>query len=279
MRIKAIAVFLISGMALFTAFYWLTDGARRESEFVKQQEELVAYGELMFGPKTPDTETANCARCHGTDGTGGITPQGAQAPNLRSRALATKWKQTGGEVANLEDGAPPQLNNYVNWAIRYGGVVVSGNTASEMPAWGAEGGLTLHQIDALTALVGTWADETLSQPVEEIPDTVEAGAQVYVDAGCGTCHGVDYSGVDGVFPSLLNIGNQPVVDLPTPISQLDKLQGDYIDDARAFLELWIRDSATNYNDGAATGMPVHPEGRLSTDGLQALITFLLSLKQ
>jgi mono/diheme cytochrome c family protein len=280
MRIKAIAVFLMSAMALFTAFYWLTDPARRESEFVTQQEELLAYGEEMFGPATPENaNTANCARCHGTDGTGGITPQGAQAPNLHGRALANKWKKTGGEVADLENGAPPQLNNYVNWAIRHGGIVVSGNPDSEMPAWGAEGGLTLHQIDALTALIGTWLDETLATPEEDIPDTAEAGAQVYVDKGCGSCHGADYSGVEGVFPSLLNIGNEPVIDLPTPISQLDKLQDDYAADPRAFLELWIRDSATNYNDGTATGMPVHPEGTLSESALRALITFLLTLKQ
>jgi cytochrome c2 len=148
-----------------------------------------------------------------------------------------------------------------------------------MPAWGVEGGLTLHQIDALTALVGTWLQETLETPAEEIPDTVAAGAQVYIDQVCGSCHGPDYAGVEGVFPSLLNIGNEPVIDLPTPISQLDKLQDDYAAGARAFLELWIRDSATNYNDGTATGMPVHPEGTLNESALRALITFLLSLKQ
>jgi hypothetical protein len=35
----------------------------------------------------------------------------------------------------------------------------------------------------------------------------------------------------------------------------------------------------NYNDGTATGMPVHPEGKISASALQALITFLLSQKQ
>lgn len=363
MRFKAIAVLLMSGMALFTAFYWLTDGARRESEFQAQQAELIELGTLYFGPdeiihtvtvsaagfepavieieinasisftntlgsditlrgagshafeaevkagkeaKTrfqSDGVTsvaadgvagtleitagpeflsplgANCARCHGADGTGGTTPLGNQAPNLHSRALANKWKATGGEVANIDDGAPPALNNYVNWAIRYGGIVVSGNAKSEMPAWGAEGGLTLNQIDALTALVGTWANETLQQPVADIPDTVEAGAQVYKDAGCINCHQADYSGVAGIFPSLLNIGNEPVTELPTPISGLDQLQADYAANAATFLEQWIRDSSTNYNGGTATGMLPYPEGSLSADALKALITFLLSLKQ
>ncbi len=100
--------------------------------------------------------------------------------------------------------------------------------------------------------------------------------QVYVDAACGSCHAADLSG--GFGPNIQNIGNEPVIVLPTPISHLDQLQADYAADARAFLEKWIRDSAVNYNDGTATGMPVHPEGRLSTSALRALITFLLSQK-
>ena len=54
------------------------------------------------------------------------------------------------------------------------------------------------------------------------------------------------------------------------------MTADYEEDPRMFLELWIRDSATNYNDGVATGMPPHPEGELTESQLTALITFLLS---
>jgi hypothetical protein len=68
-------------------------------------------------------------------------------------------------------------------------------------------------------------------------------------------------------------------DLPTPISQEDQLIADYEDDPRNMLELWIRDSAANYNDGTPTGMPAHPEASLSDDSLRALITFLLDQKQ
>jgi hypothetical protein len=45
------------------------------------------------------------------------------------------------------------------------------------------------------------------------------------------------------------------------------------------LDLWIRDSAANYNDGEPTGMPPHPEASLSESALQALITFLLEQRQ
>jgi mono/diheme cytochrome c family protein len=275
MRIKTLGIFLVSAMSLFTAFYWLTDGARREARYEVQIEELLAYGEEVFGPSADDT-TANCAKCHGADGRS--EEADTIGPNLHSKSIYEKLKAgNGGTFTEIrKPGEPP---DYVNLAIRFGGVVVSGNPSSLMPAWSIEvgGALTINQIDALTALVETWALEAGQQPDVDVPDTIEAGQQVYVDAVCGSCHGADLSG--GFGPSLLNIGNEPVVDLPTPISQLDQLQADYVADARAFLERWIRDSAVNYNDGTATGMPVHPEGRISTSAMRALITFLLSQKQ
>jgi mono/diheme cytochrome c family protein len=280
MRIKTLGIVLISALSLFTAFYWVTDPARREQAYTTQNEELVAYGQEMFGDVTPENDhTANCARCHGKDGTGGpVGDTGRMAPNLHSKSIYEKLKaQAGGSFTEIrKPGDPP---DYVNLVIRFGGVVVSGDVNSPMPAWSTEvgGALTVNQIDALTALVETWALEAGSQPDQAVPDTVEAGQQVFVDKGCGGCHGVDLSG--GIGPSLLNIGNAPVTDLPTPISHLDQLQADYAADARTFLERWIRDSAVNYNDGTATGMPVHPEGTISASAMQALITFLLSQKQ
>ena len=205
---------------------------------------------------------------------------GRLAPNLHSKSIFEKLKaQNGGSFTDIrKPGDPP---DYVNLVIRFGGVVVSGDVNSPMPAWSTEvgGPLTINQIDALTALVETWALEAGAKPDEVIPNTVEAGQKVYTDSGCGGCHGPQLAGVPGTFPSLQNIGNAPVTDLPTPISHLDQLQADYAADARAFLERWIRDSSVNYNDGTATGMPVHPEGKISASALQALITFLLSQKQ
>ena len=268
MRAKTLGIFLLIGFALFTAVYWLTDEMRRDAAFETQKEELLAYGEELFGPPTPEIAvTANCANCHGADGTGGeLGDTGVRAPNLHSRSIYEKL----------------QVNpDYVNLAIRFGGVVVSGRVESPMPAWSVEvgGPLTIQQVDALTALVESWAEEAGKAPVEDVPDTPEAGQQVYNDAGCAGCHGVDLAGQEGVFPSLQNIGNEPVTDLPTPISGMDQLIADYDDDPRTMLELWIRDSAANYNDGTPTGMPAHPESSLSESALQALITFLLEQKQ
>ena len=349
MRLKTLGVFLVVAMAFFTALYWLTDASRRDATYAAQQEELLAFGEQIFGPDTTVVEThftagafepteaeipvngtirffndtdqdivvstggsaafsltikagansarkfstegtfavtstaggtvsvtvgpealseaaANCARCHGPTGEGGMVGDtGRLAPNLHSASIANKLKVNA---------------DYVRLVISYGGVVVSGDVNSPMPAWSTEvgGPLTVEQIAALTALVTSWATAAAEQSQPPVSNTPEDGAQIYASAGCGGCHGADLAGTD-IAPSLLNIGNEPVTDLPTPISQLDKLVADYEADPRNMLELWIRDSATNYNDGQATGMPAHPEGALSADALQALITFLLTQQQ
>lgn len=282
MRIKLLGIVLMSAMSLFTAFYWITDTARRETAYQTQIKQLLAYGEEIFKPADPQfPDRAGCASCHGVDGTGGqVGTTGRQAPNLHSKSIFEKLRaQAGGSFTDIrKPGDPP---DYVNLVIRFGGVVVSGDVNSPMPAWSTEvgGPLTINQIDALTAMVETWALEAGKQADVVVPDTIEAGQKVYTDAGCVGCHGASLAGIPGTFPSLQNIGNAPVTDLPTPISHLDKLQADYKADARAFLERWIRDSSVNYNDGTATGMPVHPEGKVSKSALQALITFLLSQKK
>jgi mono/diheme cytochrome c family protein len=280
MRIKTLGVVLIIALSLFTAFYWVTDPARRETAYQDQLKELVAYGQQMFGPPTAANDhTANCAGCHGADGTGGpVGKTGRLAPNLHSRSIFEKLKaQNGGSFTEIRK--PGDAPDYVNLVIRFGGVVVSGDVNSPMPAWSTEvsGPLTINQIDALTALVETWALEAGKAPVENVPNTVAAGKKVFTDAGCGGCHAPDLSG--GFGPSLLSIGKAPVTTLPTPITHLDQLKADYAKDPRTFLERWIRDSSVNYNDGTPTGMPVHPEGKISASAMQALITFLLSQKK
>ncbi|HEX2193780.1 MAG TPA: c-type cytochrome [Candidatus Limnocylindria bacterium] len=265
MTAKTLGVVLVSVLAIFTAFYWITDTQRRDQRYEDLQTELVEYGEIMFGPPTADhPATANCAQCHGAEGEGGdVGRTGVRAPNLHSRSLFEKLQ------------ANP---NYVNLVIRFGGVVVSGNVNSLMPAWSTEvgGPLTIEQVDALTALVESWATGAGEQPQEEVPDTAEAGQEVYQTAGCAGCHGQDLAGNE-TYPGLQNIGNEPITneELPTPVSQEEQLIADYEEDPRRMLELWIRDSAGNYNDGEPTGMPPHPEEQLPEDALQALITFLL----
>jgi mono/diheme cytochrome c family protein len=146
-----------------------------------------------------------------------------------------------------------------------------------MPAWSYEvgGPLNEQQIEAVVTLVESWAAEAAQQPVEEVPDTVEGGAGVFASAGCVGCHGPDLGGTTAG-PNIQTIGSGVITDLPVVPSGLDQMIADYEQDPRVFLEQWIRDSAGNYNDGAPTGMPPHPEGQLTQSQLTALITFLLA---
>ena len=263
MRLKTLGVVLVTLLSAFTVFYWLTDTPRREALAAEHEEELRHFGEVIFSNDPAEPAAAGCANCHGADGTGGDADAPVIGPNLHSRSIADKLR------------ANP---NYVHLVVSYGGVVVSGNVNSPMPAWSYEvgGPLNEQQVEAVVTLVEGWAAEAAEQPVEDVPDTVEAGAEVFATAGCVSCHGPELEGTTAG-PNIQAIGSG-LVDLsgfPTP-SGLQQMEDDYAADPRDFLAKWIRDSAGNYNDGESTGMPPHPEGSVSESALQALITFLLA---
>ncbi|HSI98767.1 MAG TPA: cytochrome c [Patescibacteria group bacterium] len=261
MRLKTLGVMLVLAVSIFTMLYWLTDGIRRDTIAAEQTEELEHFGEIIYSDDPAEPAAAGCARCHGPEGEGGLIPNdpnGRSAPSLRTSTLADKLRVNP---------------DYVRLAVSYGGVVVSGNVNSPMPAWSAEAGgpLNEQQIEAVVSLIEGWLED--AEPPSDVEDTVEAGEQVYASVGCAGCHGADLGG--GVGPALTNVGNE-VGNLPVEVSQQDQYVADYEEDPRAALELWIRDSAGNYNDGNATGMPPHPESAVNESQLRALITFLLS---
>ncbi len=262
MRLKSLGVILVTAIAAFTMLYWITDNGRREAVAVEQEEELIHFGEIIYSDDPSEPAAAGCARCHGAEGEGGPIPndpEGRSAPPLKTRALAEKLRVNP---------------NYVHLAVSYGGVVVSGNVNSPMPAWAADvgGPLNEQQIEAVVTLVESWAEEAAEEAPEDVEDTAEAGAQVYASAGCTGCHGAELQG--GVGPALTNVGNE-VGNLPQEVAEQDQYLADYEEDKRTALEKWIRDSSGNYNNGEATGMPPHPESVLGETQLQALITFLL----
>lgn len=268
MRLKTLGVILLTIMGAFTVAYWLTDESRRAALGAHHDEELIPLGEIVFSEDTSEDNSepraAGCARCHGPAGEGGPIPNdpdGRIAPSLHTTSLAEKLRVN---------------SNYVRLVVSYGGVVVSGNVRSPMPAWSSEvgGPLNVQQLEAVVNLVEGWAEEAAANAPEDVEDTPEAGAQVYVSAGCQGCHGPELEGT-GSGPDIRAISSEVVTDLPVEPSQLAQMIADYEDDPRAFLELWIRDSAANYNDGVPTRMPPHPETSLPESHLQALITFLL----
>ena len=263
MLLKTLGVVLTTALAAFTLLYWVTDDARRAEIDAEHEEELRHFGEIIFSNDPAEPAAAGCANCHGPDGTGGEPGAAVIGPNLHSRSIADKLR------------ANP---NYVHLVVSFGGVVVSGNVLSPMPAWSYEvgGPLNEQQIEAVVTLVEGWAAEAAEAPVEEVPDTPEAGAEVFATAGCVSCHGAELEGTTAG-PNIQTIGSGVITDgLPVEPSGLDQMIADYEADPRNFLELWIRDSAANYNDGASTGMPPHPEGSLNESQMTALITFLLT---
>lgn len=267
MRLKTLGVILVTIMATFTVAYWLTDAPRRESLGTEEGEELAHLGEIVYSDDDTEPGAAGCARCHGPEGEGGPIPNDAEgrvAPSLRTASLAAKLAVNP---------------NYVHLAVAYGGVVVSGNVRSPMPAWSAEvgGPLNEQQLEAVVSLVEGWAEEAAEEAPEEVDDTAEAGQQVYSSAGCQGCHGAELEGT-GSGPNIQAISSEVITDFPDPFpdpSEAEQMVADYEEDPRNFLELWIRDSSTNYNGGEPTLMPDHPEDRLSESQLAALITFLL----
>ena len=262
MRLKTLGVILVTALAAFTLLYWVTDDARRESIAAEHDEELAHFGEIVFSDNPAEPAAAGCAQCHGADGTGGTADSPVIGPNLHSRSIADKLRVNP---------------HYVRLAVSYGGVVVSGNVNSPMPAWSREvgGPLNDQQIEAVVELVTGWAMEAAEQPAEDVEDTPEAGAEVFAGAGCTSCHGPDLTGTTAG-PNISTIGSG-LVDLSgfTTPSGIEQMEADYAADPRTFLEMWIRDSSANYNDGEPTLMPAHPETQLSESALQALITFLL----
>jgi mono/diheme cytochrome c family protein len=263
MRLKTLGVLLITVMAAFTVLYWMTDASRREGMGAEHEEELAHLGEIVYSDDSTQPAAAGCARCHGDEGEGGPIPNdpdGAFAPALRSASIADKLRVN---------------DNYVHLVVSYGGVVVSGNVRSKMPAWSAEvgGPLNEQQLEAVVSLVEGWAEEAAENAPEEVEDTAEAGAQVYVSAGCQGCHGPELEG-SGENPGIQAINSEVITDLPIEPAELDQMIADYEEDPRAFLEAWIRDSAGNYNNDEPTGMPPFPEETLPESQLQALITFL-----
>lgn len=261
MRLKTLGVLLTTALAAFTMLYWVTDQPRRETLGAGHEEELLHFGEVVFSEDEDEPAAAGCARCHGPEGEGGLIPgdpDGRSAPSLRTAALAEKVRVNP---------------NYLRLAVSYGGVVVSGNVNSPMPAWSTEvgGPLNEQQIEAVVAVIERWLEDPVETPTD-VEDTVEAGAQVYAAQPCGGCHGAELQG--GVGPPLTNIGNE-VGNLPQPVANQEAYVSDYEEDPYLALSQWIRDSANNYNNGESTGMPPHPESQLSDSALRALITFLL----
>ena len=133
-------------MILFTAIYWFYEVGgplgisepRLDAELTAQQVTAVERGYNVF--------EANCARCHGVNGEGGIGP-----------------------TLNRQDKLFAHLNeNYLRTVLATGGRYVCGNANSLMPIWSnlstPPGPLNYVQIDDLIAFLRATNDVNLHRP-------------------------------------------------------------------------------------------------------------------
>jgi mono/diheme cytochrome c family protein/plastocyanin len=128
-------------VAIFVAIYWFYElgplgvsEPRLDAEAAAQQVTAVERGYNLF--------QANCARCHGVDGEGGIGP-----------------------ALNRQDKLFAHLNeNYLRQVLNAGGRYVCGNPDSQMPVWAdtanPPGPLNYTQIDDLIAFIRAPNTET-----------------------------------------------------------------------------------------------------------------------
>jgi mono/diheme cytochrome c family protein/plastocyanin len=137
---------------LFVALYWFYElGAplgltepRLEAEITAQQITMVERGYNVY--------QANCARCHGKQGEGGIGP-----------------------VLNKQDKLFSHLNeNYIRNVLTVGGRYVCGDPKSLMPVWAdtgkPPGPLNYRQIDELVAFLMANNDQTFIVRDEHLLD-------------------------------------------------------------------------------------------------------------
>jgi mono/diheme cytochrome c family protein len=118
-------------IAVALPLYWLAEPGRQDDRVEGWNETFVSRGEELYNVG------ANCAACHGPEGTGGAATQ-------------TLTSDTGEFIAQVSWQAPALdtvLYRYSRDEVRE--ILVYGRAFSPMPAWGEAGGgpLTPQQID------------------------------------------------------------------------------------------------------------------------------------
>jgi mono/diheme cytochrome c family protein len=118
-------------IAVALPLYWLAEPGRMDDRVEGWNETFVNRGEELYN------EGANCAACHGPEGTGGA-------------ATYTLTSPAGEFISQVSWQAPALdtvLYRYSRDEVRY--ILVYGRGFSPMPPWGEEGGgpLTPQQID------------------------------------------------------------------------------------------------------------------------------------
>jgi mono/diheme cytochrome c family protein len=173
-RLARVQVWGVASAIFITAFlvvYFVVEPFREASYARKFLGASVERGEREFRPNTAEGQTgANCAQCHGPEGTGGFA------------ATDPSWP------------APPLNNLFARFTRdEIKRIIEMGRPGTPMPTWAVEfgGPLNDQKIEDVVNFV-----ESIQLPTEqkwELSRDVRSGADVF-SRQCAVCHGADAKG-------------------------------------------------------------------------------------
>jgi mono/diheme cytochrome c family protein len=143
---RMVAFLLVLAVVLFIPIYWLLDiglpwigfGGRLEAAANQQYVTDVSRGYALF--------LANCARCHGEQGQGGIGPKLNDQGKL--------YQAVNGEPPTYTSGKGHLNPDYVHNVLAVGGRYVCGDATSLMPVWLAPNGpLDYRQVNDIVQFI------------------------------------------------------------------------------------------------------------------------------
>ena len=152
-------------IAVALPLYWLAEPGRQDDRIAGWNETFIKRGETLYN------EGANCAACHGPEGTGGAASYTITAAN--------------GDFVSSVSWQAPALNTvlyrYSRDEVRY--IINYGRGFSPMPAWGSLGGgpLTDQQINNIIdylqsiQLPASDSQEAVQQEIDETCAPDDAG--------------------------------------------------------------------------------------------------------
>lgn len=159
-RTLAFALLLLAVVAVALPLYWLAEPGRQDDAVNKFNDTFIAQGEELY------VEGAQCAACHGPEGSGGAATFALTAAN--------------GDFIESVNWQAPALNTvlyrYSRDEVKF--IITYGRGFSPMAAWGADGGgpLTNQQIDNIIDYL---------QSVQLEPADARAAVEKELDTTCG----------------------------------------------------------------------------------------------
>jgi mono/diheme cytochrome c family protein/uncharacterized cupredoxin-like copper-binding protein len=152
-KARFVALFAVLLIVLFIPVYWLYEQGmpalgvtgRQTQEATAQQVTAIQRGNYLF--------VANCARCHGPNGQGGVGPP-----------LNDQSKLYNAVLPSGQSGAGHLNPNYISTVLTVGGRYVCGDANSLMPVWSNVNGgpLNYQQIAELVAFITASKDVSWS---------------------------------------------------------------------------------------------------------------------